>query len=193
MMNLPNSLTLLRVAFIPVFIVLFYLPFSWSYYASAAVFILAAITDWLDGFLARQLQQMTKFGAFLDPVADKLIVVTALILLLQDYAVTHPRSSIFFALAVVIIIGREIVISALREWMAELGSRASVAVSMVGKLKTTLQMVAIIVLLAFNPSQYPMLHYVGVLLVYVAAGLTLWSMIVYLKAAWPDLMGRRSD
>src|SRR5690625_621386 len=181
MMNLPNSLTLLRVAFIPVFIVLFYLPFTWSYYASAVVFILAAITDWLDGFLARRLQQMTKFGAFLDPVADKLIVVTALILLLQDYAVTHPRSSMLFAVAVVIIIGREIVISALREWMAELGSRASVAVSMVGKLKTTLQMIAIIVLLAFNPSQYPMLHYVGVLLVYAAAALTLWSMIVYLK------------
>lgn len=190
MMNLPNSLTLLRVAFIPVFIVLFYLPFTWSYYASAVVFILAAITDWLDGFLARRLQQMTKFGAFLDPVADKLIVVTALILLLQDYAVTHPRSSMLFAVAVVIIIGREIVISALREWMAELGSRASVAVSMVGKLKTTLQMVAIIVLLAFNPTQYPMLHYVGVLLVYAAAALTLWSMIVYLRAAWPDLMGR---
>jgi len=190
MMNLPNSLTLLRVAFIPVFIVLFYLPFTWSYYASAVVFILAAITDWLDGFLARRLQQMTKFGAFLDPVADKLIVVTALILLLQDYAVTHPRSSMLFAVAVVIIIGREIVISALREWMAELGSRASVAVSMVGKLKTTLQMIAIIVLLAFNPSQYPMLHYVGVLLVYAAAALTLWSMIVYLRAAWPDLMGR---
>lgn len=190
MMNLPNSLTLLRVAFIPVFIVLFYLPFSWSYYASAAIFLLAAITDWLDGFLARRLQQMTKFGAFLDPVADKLIVVTALILLLQDYAVTHPRSSMLFAVAVVIIIGREIVISALREWMAELGSRASVAVSMVGKLKTTLQMIAIIVLLAFNPSQYPMLHYVGVLLVYAAAALTLWSMIVYLRAAWPDLMGR---
>ena len=189
-MNLPNSLTLLRVAFIPVFIVLFYLPFTWSYYASAVVFILAAITDWLDGFLARRLQQMTKFGAFLDPVADKLIVVTALILLLQDYAVTHPRSSMLFAVAVVIIIGREIVISALREWMAELGSRASVAVSMVGKLKTTLQMIAIIVLLAFNPSQYPMLHYVGVLLVYAAAALTLWSMIVYLRAAWPDLMGR---
>lgn len=190
MMNLPNSLTLLRVAFIPVFIVLFYLPFSWSYYASAAIFLLAAITDWLDGFLARRLQQMTKFGAFLDPVADKLIVVTALILLLQDYAVTHPRSSMLFAVAVVIIIGREIVISALREWMAELGSRASVAVSMVGKLKTTLQMVAIIVLLAFNPTQYPMLHYVGVLLVYAAAALTLWSMIVYLRAAWPELMGR---
>ena len=106
MMNLPNSLTLLRVAFIPVFIVLFYLPFSWSYYASAAIFLLAAITDWLDGFLARRLQQMTKFGAFLDPVADKLIVVTALILLLQDYAVTHPRSSMLFAVAVVNIIGR---------------------------------------------------------------------------------------
>lgn len=189
MMNLPNSLTLLRVAFIPVFIVLFYLPFDWSYYASAVVFLLAAVTDWLDGFLARRLKQMTKFGAFLDPVADKLIVVTALIVLLQDYAVTHPRSSILFAVAVVIIIGREIVISALREWMAELGSRASVAVSLVGKLKTTLQMVAIIVLLAFNPSQFPLLHYVGVLLVYAAAALTLWSMIVYLKAAWPELRG----
>lgn len=193
MMNLPNSLTLLRVAFVPVFIALFYLPFDWSYYASAVVFILAAITDWLDGFLARRLKQMTKFGAFLDPVADKLIVVTALILLLQDYAVTHPRSSILFAVAVVIIIGREIVISALREWMAELGSRTSVAVSMVGKLKTTLQMVAIIVLLAFNPGHYPTLHYLGVTLVYVAAGLTLWSMIIYLKAAWPDLMGRGSE
>lgn len=189
MMNLPNSLTLLRVALIPVFIVLFYLPFGWSYYASAVIFILAAITDWLDGFLARRLKQATQFGAFLDPVADKLIVVTALILLLQDYAITHPRASILFALAVVIIIGREIVISALREWMAELGSRTSVAVSMVGKLKTTAQMVAIIVLLAFNPGDYPTLHYVGVLLVYVAAGLTLWSMILYLKAAWPDLRG----
>lgn len=143
-MNIPNILTLLRVALIPIFILLFYMPYHWSYLAAALVFTLASVTDWLDGYLARKLQQSTPFGAFLDPVADKLMVVIALVLLVQHHAnfwVTAPAA---------IIIGRELVISALREWMAEMGARAQVAVSKLGKYKTALQMVALVVLLA-NP------------------------------------------
>ena len=181
MWNLPNILTLIRIALIPLLVIVFYLPLEIKYLISALVFSLAAITDWLDGYLARKLDQSTAFGAFLDPVADKLIVATALILLLAENA------SALFALPTIVIISREIVISALREWMAEVGHRANVAVSYIGKIKTTLQMTSIIVLLLFNPAKYLGLHYFGICLLYGAAILTLWSMVLYLKAAWPNL------
>tara|TARA_R110000850_G_scaffold148513_4_gene270754 strand:- start:13 stop:564 length:552 start_codon:yes stop_codon:yes gene_type:complete len=171
-------LTLLRVALIPIFILLYYLPLHWSYLAAAVVFTLASLTDWLDGYLARKWQQSTAFGAFLDPVADKLMVAVALILLVQSHAnfwITAPA---------MVIIGREIVISALREWMAELGARAQVAVSNLGKYKTAAQMVALIVLLA-NPPTFTAWVILGYVLLMISAILTLWSMCLYLKAAWP--------
>ncbi|MEX0584973.1 MAG: CDP-diacylglycerol--glycerol-3-phosphate 3-phosphatidyltransferase [Natronospirillum sp.] len=178
-MNIPNILTSFRILMIPVCVAVYYLPFSWAYMAAATIFVLAAITDWFDGYLARKLDQSTPFGAFLDPVADKLIVAAALVVLVEAYA------SLWLTLPAVVIVGREIVISALREWMAELGMRASVAVSMLGKLKTTVQMVSITVLLASPPGEW--LGTTGLLLLQVAAGLTLWSMFVYLRAAWPTL------
>lgn len=179
-MNIPNLLTVLRVLLIPVFILLFYLPFYWSYLAASAVFTVAALTDWLDGYLARRLGQSTPFGAFLDPVADKLMVAVALVLLVEEHA------NLWLTLPAAIIIGREIVVSALREWMAELGARAQVAVSNLGKWKTAAQMVALVILLA-NPSQPTIWVGLGYALLIVAAALTLWSMINYLMAAWPHL------
>jgi len=181
-MTLPTQLTLLRIFLIPVFVVVFYLPYEWSSVAGAAIFGLAAITDWLDGFLARKLNQTTALGAFLDPVADKLMVAVALVLLTQQYA------TLYFAIPAAVIICREIAVSALREWMAELGESASVAVSMVGKVKTTAQMIAIILLLYAEPIANIDSFYVGYVLFYVAAILTLWSMVLYLNAAWPMLM-----
>jgi len=181
MWNLPNILTLLRILCIPLLVMVYFLPWEWRHPASAAIFGVAAITDWFDGYLARKLNQMTPFGAFLDPVADKLIVAVALVVLL------HSHATLLFAIPTMIIICREIVISALREWMAEIGRRTSVAVSFVGKVKTTLQMIAILVLLLIDPDKYPTLDYVGIALLYVAAGLTLWSMCLYLAAAWPEL------
>lgn len=180
MTNIPNLLTLLRVLLIPVFILLFYLPFAWSYLAASAVFAVASLTDWLDGYLARRWEQSTPFGAFLDPVADKLMVAVALVMLVEEHA------SFWLTLPAVIIIGREIVVSALREWMAELGARAQVAVSNLGKWKTTAQMVALVILIA-NPPQLSVYVVLGYLLLIVAAVLTLWSMAQYLLAAWPHL------
>ena len=182
--NIPNILTLLRIVLIPVLVVVFYLPGPWSYQISALIFGVAAITDWLDGYLARRLQQTSPFGAFLDPVADKLMVAVALVLLVQD------NPSELFAVPAAVIIGREIVISALREWMAEIGARTRVAVSIVGKVKTTLQMIAILLLLYKIPVGAFPTHMVGVVLLYIAAILTLWSMFVYLRAAWPILSGK---
>ncbi len=187
MWNLPNLLTLLRILCIPLLVVVYFLPWEWRHPASAAIFGIAAITDWFDGYLARKLNQMTPFGAFLDPVADKLIVAVALVLLLQSHA------TLLFAIPAMVIISREIVISALREWMAEIGRRTSVAVSFVGKVKTTLQMIAIFVLLLINPDKYPLWDQLGVALLYVAALLTLWSMCQYLAAAWPDLVASNRD
>ncbi|WJW74290.1 CDP-diacylglycerol--glycerol-3-phosphate 3-phosphatidyltransferase [Thiohalobacter sp. IOR34] len=179
--NIPNILTLLRIGLIPVFVVVFYLPFAGANLWTAVLFGLAAVTDWLDGYLARRLQETSAFGAFLDPVADKLMVATALVLLVQQ------NPSLFFAIPAVIIIGREIAISALREWMAEIGERAQVAVSEIGKIKTTLQMIAILLLLYREPVGLFPTHLVGMVCLYVAAVLTLWSMAVYLRAAWPAL------
>jgi CDP-diacylglycerol--glycerol-3-phosphate 3-phosphatidyltransferase len=180
MWNLPNILTLMRIAMIPVFIVVYYLPWEWHHFASAAIFGIAALTDWVDGYFARKLNMVTPFGAFLDPVADKLIVVAALVLLIEVH------SSPWFSLPAIIIIGRELVISALREWMSELGSGQSVAVSTLGKVKTWFQMVAIAILLLAKPEQ-EVLTMIGFTAIYAAAELTLWSMIYYLIKAWPQL------
>ncbi len=179
-MNIPNLLTVLRVALIPVIILFFYLTFSWSYLATSAIFSLAAITDWFDGYLARRWEQSTPLGAFLDPVADKLMVAVALVLLVEEHA------NLWLTLPAAIIIGREIVVSALREWMAELGARAHVAVSQLGKWKTAAQMVALVILLA-NPPLLTFWVGLGYALLIIAAGLTLWSMVQYLLAAWPHL------
>jgi CDP-diacylglycerol--glycerol-3-phosphate 3-phosphatidyltransferase len=179
-MNIPNLITVLRVLLIPIFILLFYLPYHWSYMAASSVFAFAAATDWLDGYLARRLEQSTPFGAFLDPVADKLMVAVALVLLVQAHA------NLWLTLPAAVIIGREIVISALREWMAELGARAQVAVSNLGKWKTAAQMLALVILLA-NPPAFTFWVVLGYVLLILAAGLTLWSMLQYLRAAWPHL------
>ncbi|MGB5199964.1 MAG: CDP-diacylglycerol--glycerol-3-phosphate 3-phosphatidyltransferase [Sedimenticolaceae bacterium] len=181
--NLPNALTLLRILLIPVLIVVFYLPTFWGREAAALVFVLAAITDWLDGYLARRMQLVSALGAFLDPVADKLMVATALVLLVQ----ADPRIST--AVAAAVIIGREIAISALREWMAEIGSRTKVAVSMTGKFKTAAQMVAISLLLYRDDFFGLPVYSIGLILLYIAVALTLWSMLLYLRAAWPSLRG----
>lgn len=180
--SLPNLLTSLRILLIPVLVAVFYLaPNEWRYLASAFVFALAGATDWLDGYLARKLNEMTPFGAFLDPVADKLAVATALVLLVEVHA------SAVLAIPALVIVGREIVVSALREWMAHYSDRRSVAVSFVGKVKTVFQMAAIIVLLAGGPSLESPIVIGGYILLYLAAGLTIWSMYLYLKIAWPDL------
>lgn len=181
--NLPNLLTALRIVLIPVLVVFFYLPVSWGREAAMVVFVLAAITDWLDGYLARRLQLVSALGAFLDPVADKLMVATALVLLVQ----ADPRVSI--AVAAAVIIGREIAISALREWMAEIGDRTKVAVSEIGKFKTAAQMVAISLLIYRDDLAGLPVYTVGLVLLYIAVVLTLWSMTVYLRAAWPSLRG----
>ncbi|MDF2445451.1 MAG: CDP-diacylglycerol--glycerol-3-phosphate 3-phosphatidyltransferase [Moraxellaceae bacterium] len=178
LLNIPNALTLLRIVLIPVLVALPYASFESRYLVTAVVFLIAAITDWFDGYLARTLNQTSAFGRFLDPVADKLMVAAALIILVQWHA-----SNVLMVISAIVIVSREITISALREWMAEIGKRASVAVSYIGKLKTTMQMTAITVLLVNDP----MLDRLGFPLLVVAAGLTIWSMVVYLRAAWPDL------
>ncbi len=177
MFSIPTLLTLARIGLIPVFVVCFYLPYSWSNEATLAIFLIAAFTDWLDGYLARRLNQTSKFGAFLDPVADKMMVAVALVLLVQ------ANPSVWLAIPAAIIIMREIAVSALREWMAEIGESANVGVSMLGKIKTTAQMVAISMLLYHEPLKEFMVYETGLVLMYVAAVLTFWSMILYLKAA----------
>jgi len=184
--TIPNLLTLARILMIPVFVGVFYLPVEWSNLATAAIFALAALTDWLDGYLARRLAQLSAFGAFLDPVADKLIVAVALVLLLE----ANPEP--LLAIPAAVIIGREIAISALREWMAELGERATVSVSAIGKVKTTAQMVALLLLLYRDPLFGLPTMTMGYVLLYISAILTLWSMTLYLRAAWP-LLSRPAD
>jgi cardiolipin synthase len=183
-LNWPNMLTWTRIVLIPVFIAIFYLPDAWLAPAAknataAGLFLVGAITDWLDGWLARSLNQTSAFGAFLDPVADKLMVSAALIVL-----VSLNRVDVLVA---VIIIGREITISALREWMAKIGQSRSVAVSFVGKLKTGFQMAAILLLLLFHDPFFGVIPVLtlGTLLIYAAAFLTLWSMVFYLRRALP--------
>ncbi len=178
MTNIPNLLTFFRILLIPVFVILFYLPYQWSYLAAAIIFILAAATDWFDGYLARKLNQSTAFGAFLDPVADKIMVAAALVVIVEHY------NTIWVTIPAMTMIGREIIISALREWMAELGKRSSVAVSWIGKWKTMIQMVSLTGLIWQYNVWMVWLAYV---MLYVATVLTFWSMFQYMKAAWGDL------
>jgi len=180
-MTTPTILTLLRIGLIPVFVLIFYLPFEWARVATAIVFSLAAITDWLDGYLARKMGQTTAFGAFLDPVADKLMVVVALVMLVQS------NPSPWMALPAAIIIGREITVSSLREWMAEIGHSGQVAVSKLGKIKTTCQLTALIMLLYRDPLLGLPIESIGFVFLYAAAILTLWSMVIYLQKAWPSM------
>lgn len=190
--QIANILTFARIVMIPLVVALFYLPTEWAKPAAAWVFILAAITDSLDGYLARRLHQTSALGAFLDPVADKLMVVTALILVVSEKPVLlRPFSfnpDLLIAVTAAVIVGREITISALREWMAELGARGKVAVSSLGKLKTIFQMVGLSMMLYRNDLFGLPVFELGVLCLMAAATLTLWSMIAYLKAAWPDLI-----
>jgi len=181
--NLPNMLTFSRIVLIPFLVLFFYLPVKWGMAAATLVFVLAALTDWLDGYLARRWDQTSPLGAFLDPVADKLMVATALVLIVQ----ADPE--FWLALPAVVIIGREIAISALREWMAELGARANVAVSEIGKVKTAAQMVAIALLIYRDDVWGLPVYTIGLVLLYIAVLLTLWSMVIYLRAAWPQLNG----
>ena len=180
-MNWPNSLTLMRILSIPVLAVVYYLPYGWSNLAATVIFTLAGLTDLLDGYLARRLGQTSAFGAFLDPVADKLMVSCALVMLLQS----DPQP--LLALAAAIIIGREIAVSALREFMAELGLRSRVAVVMAGKIKTVTQMIAIGMMLFENDFLGLPIYTIGHGLLQIAALLTVWSMFVYLRAAWPSI------
>lgn len=192
MFNWPNVLTLIRISVIPLLVIFFYLPVSWGHAAAMVIFVFASITDWLDGYLARYLKQTTKLGAFLDPVADKLMVSVALVLIVaeptfQFVDVTSAVVSIptfVITIPAAIIVAREMIVSALREWMAEIGKRASVAVSGLGKVKTTVQMLALIVLLYCDNTTSAPIVITGYTLLYVAAVLTIWSMLIYLKAAW---------
>ncbi len=193
-LNLPTWLTVLRIVLIPVLALVFYLPDAWTRIAAAAVFALASITDWLDGWIARRYGMTSAFGAFLDPVADKLMVAAALFLIVQ----AHPTP--WMALWAAVIVGREIAVSALREWMAAIGQHARVKVAWVGKVKTAVQMVALVCLLyAVSPTQpEPVGHglealvfHLGDWMLAVAALLTLWSGLAYLRAAWPALIEDR--
>lgn len=188
LIHIPNLLTLFRVALIPVLVVVYFLPIPAREMTLTGIFIIAAVTDWLDGFLARYMNAISPLGTFLDPVADKLVVSTALVLLVSDSNVLnnvlHP---IPFAVAVAVIIGREIVVSALREWMAELGDRCVIAVSKIGKFKTAFQMISIGILLYGKPIYDIPVFRLGEVLLYLAALLTLWSMVQYLRAAYPFL------
>jgi len=179
--SIPNFFTIARILLIPCFVIAFYMPTQHAGVITAAIFCFAGITDWLDGFLARKLNQTTRFGAFLDPVADKLIVAVALVLLVGEFG------TIWVSIPAAVIVSREIAISALREWMAEIGRRTNVSVSYIGKLKTCIQIIAIILLLS-QPADWrlPWVK-VGIVLMYVAAFLTLWSMTAYLRVAWAAL------
>lgn len=183
-LNLPNWLTLLRICMIPVLVVVFYLPIEHARAWCGFLFALAGFTDWLDGYLARKLGMTTRFGAFLDPVADKLIVAVSLVLIVQ------AEPSAIIALSVAIIISREITIASLREWMAEIGERKQVAVSRLGKWKTTFQIIAITTILLALDLDREWLLPVGIFALVVSAGLTLWSMIQYLLIALPLLQHR---
>lgn len=180
-LTVPTMLTLLRIVLIPVLVLVFYLPYKWTNFAAAFIFAFASITDWLDGWIARRYNQFSAFGAFLDPVADKLMVAIALLLTVQK----HP--TVWMALWAAVIIGREIAVSALREWMAELGQRATVKVATIGKIKTIVQMVALVCLLYQEPLLGINVFLAGEWLLAAAALLTLWSGLAYLRAAWPVL------
>ena len=183
-MNFPNIVSISRILLIPFLVIAYYLPFAGAHSFASTIFLIACLTDWLDGYLARKLGQSTAFGAFLDPVADKLVVVAAIILVIGHGGLE------WLTLPAIVIVGREIAVSALREWMAGLGMRQSVAVSYLGKVKTVIQMMAVLFLLYYTPEITPDWFLIlGYLMFYGAAGLTLWSMFLYFKAAWPQLCG----
>ncbi len=190
-LTIPNILTVARIIAIPVFIIAYFLSPDQKNTVAVAVFVLAALTDWLDGFLARKLKEVSPFGAFLDPVADKLIVCTALVLLVSDDNVSDQvLFQSIFTISVIIIIGREVSVVALREWMAEKGQRASIATSYLSKSKTFLQMLAIVLLLyGQSIREFPTLV-AGELLLYIAAALTIWTMFLYIRNAWPILTSK---
>ena len=177
--TLPTAVTLFRIVLIPLFVLVFYLPFSWANIVATAIFALASFSDWVDGYLARTMQLESSFGAFLDPVADKLMVVVVIVLLVE----AHP--SIYVALPSVVIVAREISISALREWMAQLGASTTVKVSFVGKTKTVAQMLALGFMIFSEPLLGLPIFQIGLAIYYLAAILTIVSMIIYLRAAWP--------
>ncbi|OOG63439.1 CDP-diacylglycerol--glycerol-3-phosphate 3-phosphatidyltransferase [Rhodanobacter sp. B04] len=187
--NLPTWLTLFRVALLPVMVVVFYAPFRGHNITAAIVFVLAAVTDWLDGYLARRMNLTSAFGAFLDPVADKLMVAVTLFLLVESHRGGWP--GILMAVTAAVIVGREISVSALREWMAEIGMSATVKVALVGKLKTVMQMVALVVLIVQHEkaAEALRLYHIGEALLVIAGVLTIWSGLYYLRAAWPILRG----
>ena len=182
-LTIPNLLTFFRILAIPLVVLIYYLPFPWAGQAAGILFGLAAVTDWFDGYLARRLNQTSKFGAFLDPVADKLMVSTALVVLVQN-----DPTIVLMAVAA-IIIGREITVSALREWMSEQGARTAVKVTWFGKWKTTAQMFGIGFMLYQAPTFGLPWYAIGQLLLIIAAGLTLWSMADYLRSSWPVIRG----
>jgi len=186
---LPNYLTILRILLVPIFVALFYWGGEARTYAATAVFAIAAITDWADGYLARRYQGVSPFGTFLDPVADKIMVVTALILI----ASSQEMPPVLAGILVSVIVGREITVSALREWMAELGERKKVAVSWLGKVKATTQMLAILFLVYREALWGVSARIIGIGLLVIAAIMTLWSMLGYLQAAWPSLMASGAD
>jgi len=179
--NLPTNLTLLRIALIPLLAVVFYLPWQYTNIACTSIFFIAGFTDWLDGYLARKMKLETAFGAFLDPVADKLMVAIVLVLIVQE------QNNALLTIASAVIIGREITIASLREWMAELGQRSAVKVSPLGKWKTSVQMLAIGFLLYQDDLWGMPINLIGIWLLFIAAILTLWSMVSYLSAAYTIL------
>jgi len=183
-MNVPNILTSFRIFLVPVFVVTFYLSYNWRFFLMAGIFTVAALTDWLDGYLARKLQQSSSFGKFLDPVADKLLVTVALVLLSESYV--SPLVSI----PALTIVGREVVMSALREWMARIGKEDELVVSTLGKTKTLLQMIAIIALLAVDPRVNKIgcfLSYFGLVLLHISSALAVLSLFLYFRRAWKYL------
>ncbi len=186
--NLPNLLTSLRILLVPIMVIFFYLPVDWSNQAATFIFMVASATDWLDGYLARRWNQTSAFGAFLDPVADKIIVAVALILIVDENPTQF--SGFYMSIAAAIIIGREVTISALREWMAGVGSRNNVAVSIIGKVKTSAQMIALVFLLYGEPIFGISTAFIGFILLYLSVFLTLWSMIDYISSALPVLQDK---
>ena len=177
--TLPTAITLFRIVLIPLFVLVFYLPFAWANLAAAAIFAIASFSDWVDGYLARVLKQESVFGAFLDPVADKLMVVVAIVLLVQ----AHP--SLYVVIPSIIIVAREISISALREWMAELGKSATVKVSFIGKTKTAVQLFSLFLMIYEEPIGQIPVYEIGLGFYFLAAVFTIVSMFIYLRAAWP--------
>lgn len=180
-MTLANFFTCLRVLLIPVFMAVYYADFPWHYLLAAGIFTFACVTDWLDGLLARRMNQSSRFGAFLDPVADKLLVTISLVMLAASYP------SPWYIIPAALMVAREVLVSALREWMAEQRQRDAVAVGKLGKVKTTVQMLALIVLLTTNLEGPAMIWMAGFALINIAALLTVWSMVIYLRSAWPVL------